>query len=129
MKYILAIILFVLALTVTALDIEQFRPYMDHNDIAYGISIPPYNSVWDFNNPYYWANWRTIDYHIYAPGEHDGYVSPYVSWYHSDFAEEPFDGRIEVYAVGEPLPPPLLTLLVALAVGWLMTHWKPKWQY
>ena len=39
------------------------------------------------------------------------------SFFHLDFAEEPFDGMIEVLVVGEPLPASTVTLIVALAAG------------
>ncbi len=45
-------------------------------------------------------------------GEHD--PDPF---FHLDFAEEPFDGNIEVLVVGEPLPASTVTLIVALAAG------------
>ena len=44
------------------------------------------------------------------------------SWYRADFAEDPFDGRIELI-FGEPLPTPLTTLLVAfVTVGISLFH-------
>lgn len=39
------------------------------------------------------------------------------SYYSLDFSETPFDGTIEVFVFGEPLPPSTVTLLVALAAG------------
>ena len=39
------------------------------------------------------------------------------SFFHLDFSEDPFDGRIEVIVVGQPLPASTVTLLVALAAG------------
>jgi hypothetical protein len=39
------------------------------------------------------------------------------SFFRLDFAEEPFDGNIEVLVIGEPLPASTVTLLVALAAG------------
>ena len=39
------------------------------------------------------------------------------SFYSVDFAENPFDGMIDILVMGEPLPAPVVTLLVALAAG------------
>lgn len=48
-------------------------------------------------------------------GFHGGFDAD--SFFHLDFAEEPFDGNIEVLVVGEPLPASTVTLIVALAAG------------
>ena len=39
------------------------------------------------------------------------------SFYQLDFPKEPFDGKIEIYVMGEPLPPPNVTILIALAAA------------
>jgi len=49
------------------------------------------------------------------PGYYGGYNAD--SFYQLDFSEDPFDGMIEILVVGEPLPTPVVTLLVALAAG------------
>ena len=45
-------------------------------------------------------------------GFHGGYDID--SFFHLDFSEDPFDGRIEILVAGEPRPPSTVTLLVAL---------------
>ena len=48
------------------------------------------------------------------------------AWYRTDFAEDPFDGRIELF-FGEPLPTPFTTLLVAfVTVGIIYMCKKTK---
>ena len=39
------------------------------------------------------------------------------SFYHEDFSKDPFDGKIDIYVMGEPLPASTVTLLVALAAA------------
>ena len=49
----------------------------------------------------------------------------YSDWYSADFSKDPFDGKIEVLVMGEPLPSPAVTILVAL--GTLMIiMWSRK---
>ena len=50
------------------------------------------------------------------------------SFFHLDFAEDPFDGRIEVLVVGEPLPASTVTLLIALAAGAGLLFFKNRKQ-
>ena len=45
-------------------------------------------------------------------------------WYIKDFASEPFDGMIEVYAVGEPLPTPILTLFIASIIAFTLAKYR-----
>jgi len=39
------------------------------------------------------------------------------SFYNLDFSQDPFDGKIEIYIMGEPLPASTVTLLVGLAAA------------
>lgn len=48
-------------------------------------------------------------------GFHAGYDID--SFYQLDFPKDPFDGRIEIYVMGEPLPASTVTLLVALGAA------------
>ncbi len=48
-------------------------------------------------------------------GFHAGYNID--SFYQLDFPQDPFDGRIEILALGEPLPASTVTLLIALAAA------------
>ena len=71
------------------------------------------------------------DFHPYSPfkvvsdpGYYGGYNAD--SFYHLDFSEDPFDGMIEILVVGEPLPAPAVTLIVALAAGALFLLYKNR---
>ena len=50
------------------------------------------------------------------------------SFYHLDFAEDPFNGNIEVLVMGEPLPPSTVTLIVALGLGAAFLLYKNRRQ-
>ena len=60
------------------------------------------------------------------PGYYGGYNSD--SFYQLDFSEDPFDGMVEIFVVGEPLPAPAVTLIVALAAGALFLLYKNRRQ-
>ena len=54
-------------------------------------------------------------------------------FYTQDFASDPFNGMIEVYVVGEPLPTPILTLFIASILAFTFAkyrklHNKPETQ-
>ena len=54
-------------------------------------------------------------------------------WYTQDFANDPFNGMIEVYVVGEPLPTPFITLFIASIIAFTFSkyrklHNKPETQ-
>ncbi len=60
------------------------------------------------------------------PGYYGGYNAD--SFYQLDFSEDPFDGMIEIFVIGEPLPAPAVTLIVALAAGALFLLYKNRRQ-
>ena len=60
------------------------------------------------------------------PNYYSGYNPD--SFYQLDFAEDPFNGMIEIYIMGEPLPAPAVTLIVALAAGGLFLLYKKRRQ-
>lgn len=59
-----------------------------------------------------------------------GYYASYDanSFYQLDFSEKPFDGTIDIYVFGEPLPSPVVTMIVALAAGALFLLYKNRKQ-
>ena len=61
------------------------------------------------------------------PNYYSGYNPD--SFYQLDFAEDPFNGMIEIYIMGEPLPAPAVTLIVALAAGGLFLLYKNRRQH
>ena len=59
------------------------------------------------------------------PGYYAGYNNQ--SFYQLDFSENPFDGVIDI-VIGEPLPAPAVTMIVALAAGALFLLYKNRRQ-
>lgn len=45
-------------------------------------------------------------------------------WYTQDFASDPFNGMIEVYIVGEPLPTPILTIFIASIIAFTLAKYR-----
>jgi len=58
------------------------------------------------------------------PGFYAGYNPD--SFYVNDFAEDPFDGQIEIMVVGEPLPTSTVTILVALGAAAAFLLYKKR---
>lgn len=116
-KIFITVIMFLLALSVLALEQKDFTYILKNSEVspAYGITLPESSPAWDFSNikqihPELVKRYTNFD------SEMPGYETPYKTWYHTDFAEDPFDGLIEIYVVGEPLPPATTTLLIALGI-------------
>jgi hypothetical protein len=113
-KIFITVILFLLALAVVALDQRDFENILKQGsmNLAYGVTMPESKPAWDFSDLKKSAvpsqSYMVVD------DTMPGYENPYKAWYDTDFAEDPFDGLIEVYVVGEPLPSPIMTLVLAL---------------
>ena len=124
-KIFITVILFLLALSLLASPAQRDLMVLlkdQHFDLTYGVVLPPPRPYNDFStitkSPYY-----ALPVHHPMWQEPDGFLSPYSFWYHTDFAADPFDGRIEPFVVGEPLPPATATLLIALGMLGIM-----KWR-
>lgn len=113
-KIFITVILFLLALSLVALDQRDFENILkyDSMNLAYGITMPESKPAWDFSDPK--TSTAPFQSYMVVDDTMPGYENPYKAWYDADFAEDPFDGLIEVYVVGEPLPSPLMTLVLAL---------------
>lgn len=117
-KIFITIIFFLLALSILASESNKWMQGLlkeKHINLTYGVVLPeakPYN---DFSTvvtaPYYMPRFSNPLWQ-----EPDGFLSPYSSWYHADFAEDPFDGRIEPLVVGEPLPSTTATFLILIGM-------------
>lgn len=127
-KIFIAVLLFLLSLTLAALDPSAFRAYMDQKDIklAQGIKYEPKALLWNFSDKASSTNRLEIMPNIYTPIEPDSYINPYATWYSDDFAEDPFDGRIEIAVIGEPLPSARVTLLITLITAGIIMWNSPK---
>ena len=114
MKQLLFILLFTVSLTSFAKQ-ELYSLLKDPTiNLAYDVKLPDAPKFNDFSNvkkagtPYY----NSLSIEPMLP-----YSRAIDFWYHTDFAAEPFDGRLEVLVVGEPLPTPIATLVVTLLLG------------
>ena len=117
-KIFITVILFMLALSILASPSQQELQALlkdQHFDLTYGVVLPPQKPYNDFSTiakpPYYMP---IFSHPMWQ--EPDGFLSPYSFWYHTDFAADPFDGRIEPFVVGEPLPSTTATLLIAIGM-------------
>ena len=117
-KIFITVILFMLALSILASPSQQELQALlkdQHLDLTYGVMLPPQKPYNDFSTiakpPYYMP---LFSHPMWQ--EPDGFLSPYSFWYHTDFAADPFDGRIEPLVVGEPLPSTAVTLLIAFGM-------------
>ena len=127
MKYILAILLTILTLTATASSgLQQLLKDIPADHLTVGVPVVQAPAISDFNNISR-EGYRPVTYWMTSNANESFY--PGVNWYHSDFDEDPFDGRIEPFVVGEPLPSTTLTLLLALCIGGILTQRKLKWHY
>ena len=117
-KIFITVILFLLALSILASPSQQELQALlkdQHLDLTYGVVLPeakPYNDFSTIAKPPYYM---PIFSHPMGQ-EPDGFLSPYSFWYHTDFAADPFDGRIDPFVVGEPLPSTTATLLIAFGM-------------
>lgn len=77
----------------------------------------------DFSRSYRYEAVKEIIPGIYIPIETDGYDKPYSAWYKADFDSDPFDGKIEIIPMGEPLPGGLISLCIGLVFAGIIM-WK-----
>lgn len=119
MKKLLFVLFFFLAVDVMA-GSELYNLLKDARyNLAYGIELEDQRPFNDFSNlrsakvlPDYTLS---TDYSMFSD-----YMCDY--WYSTDFAAEPFDGRIEVMVMGEPLPSTTTTLLISIALVGLLLY-------
>jgi len=115
MKHLLILLLLAFGITAFSYDLTPLLKYQ-HLDLTHGIPIPPEMEYNNFTNSVPTnarANVSVFGENIFDPDLSD-------SWYHTDFAEDPFDGVIEILAVGQPSTSTTMTLIIACLVGLLL---------
>ena len=129
-KFFLAVVLFLLTFVLCAFSQADIDLLLKQSPIEFQPSAHRTEQpmMWDFSNPYHYENWREVGPGLYIPTETNGFVSPYCDWYNDDFAKEPFDGKIEIYVMGEPLPGSFLTVCIALAFAGIIVWRRSKIQ-
>ena len=125
MKTILTILFLLLSAVIFYMD-SKTQEYLLENcktpyNLAYGIEKP---------KPMKWNDFSTfIIKKPYTISTNSEVLVPFsydtsVNWYKTDFSAEPFDGRIEVLTVGEPLPSINITLLIACTLSILALQYR-----
>jgi hypothetical protein len=113
MKYFLALILSFVVVTCSASDLLSLLEHQTWN-IAYDVQLPDTGiAANDFSKRYPTSS-QVAYIHMDESSEPMDASSIGNDWYPYDFASDPFDGIIEVLVVGEPLPSPTTTLIIAL---------------
>lgn len=124
-KIFLIAILLLLSLSVVALspaDQELLIKQLPMDLTSSATRIPQIR-LNDFSRSYRYEAVKEILPGIYIPIETDGYDKPYNAWYKADFSSDPFDGKIEIIPMGEPLPGGLISLCIGLAFAGIIM-WK-----
>jgi len=127
MKTILTILFLILSAVVFSMDKNTKKYLLDYSragsvNLSYGIEKPKEMKFTDFTNLTYFSKPHIISENaeIFVPFSYDAANA----WYLTDFAAEPFDGRIEVLTVGEPLPSINITLLIACTLSILALQYR-----
>ena len=123
MKHILIVFLFVLSFVAFGLDISAF-PQPEHN-LTRGVTLPEFPKFNDFSNI---ISTTTKPYPIVLADEHLFDFDIAQNWYYTDFDSEPFNGVIEVLAVGQPSATTTTTLILSCLVGLLLVCKKYNFQ-
>ena len=122
MKTILTILFLLLSAVVFSMDKKTqeylLETYKTPYNLAYGIEKPKPIKWTDFTLLPTKSHTISNNSEAFIPFTYDTFVN----WYKTDFAAEPFDGRIEVLVVGEPLPSVPLTLFISTLL--LFTYLK-----
>lgn len=100
-------------------------------NLAQGIDVSKFSSIAkisDFSKPYV-AN-KEYSMTKYDINSDNNYVelSPAPHFYNVDFSADPFDGKIQILVMGEPLPSPLTTLICCFGVIGILLYCKKKKQ-
>lgn len=98
-------------------------------NLAQGVDTSKISSmakISDFSKPFV-AN-QEYSMSKYDINSDNNYVelSPATYFYNIDFSEDPFDGKIQVFVMGEPLPSPLTTLICCFGVIGILLYYKKK---
>ena len=118
MKHWLIVLLSIISLTSFGIDLSDFVE--QEYDLTFGITFPELIDATDFTNikpkqaytPTHVQEWNFMD---------EGITN---SWYHTDFAEDPFDGVIDIFVIGQPSTSTNVSLIVAFIVMLFLCMYK-----
>lgn len=133
------ILLFFITFIVVGQEIEQFPDktnhlyeYMLQNktqiNLTQGIDV---DSIVKKQLPFDYKDFITSakEYSFYHPQistDNNFLVGSFDNYYQLDFAADPFDGRIQIMVMGEPLPSPAVTMICALGVVGILLYYKKR---
>ena len=107
--------------------IELLKYDNDNHNLAYGITIPETQKFNDFSKLMIPVSTYQMNKFKVDSDNNLIELSPGNNFYKVDFTEDPFDGMIEVWVVGEPSTSTNLTLLIAGLLGLAMFMYKKKY--
>ena len=115
-------VLFLLLFSITTFAAPDLRYLLEDQrfNLAYGVTLPDTPALTDFSVRF-------------APSVSPTMVAASVEtlipfqgmvdhWYQFDFAEDPFDGVIQLAAVGQPSASTTTTLIIACLVGFVLCY-------
>ena len=116
------IILFLLSIGFTSFaNSDLYNLLKDQTfDLTYGITIPEQPKYGDFSHRF--TGGAIVPAPRYGFDEMIPFYEAAEKWYHCDFAEDPFDGVIEIYAVGQPSASVNATLIISCLIGLVMFY-------
>ena len=114
------IVLFLLLISITSFAKSDLYDLLKDSqmDLAYGVVLPDLPNYADFSVRFSTntsAAVHTSSFEAFIP-----FQEAADKWYLCDFAEDPFNGVIEIYAVGQPSASTTATLIISLLCGLLM---------
>ena len=125
MKLILIFILSLLSISLFSLDTETLLQYSTPINLNQGIETHKvYQNINDFT--YIPENTQVYSKPIFKDNKEDIIPFNSNSFYFEDFSEDPFDGRIEPYVIGEPLPSINLSFFIASLISILFLQYNKK---
>ena len=123
MKHLLILLLSIISFTSFGIDLESFLN--QEIDLTQGITLPPAMKFNDFSNIKPTKSYVPIN--MQDSYFYDEVISN--GWYVSDFAEDPFDGVIEIWAVGQPSASTTTTLIISCLIGFFLISKKNKFAF
>lgn len=111
-------------------SLSDFLIKLNQKDInlAHGIDfskVVDIKKLNDFSKPFPTTEYKMVAYNVNSENNFfAGYATD--SFYNTDFAEDPFDGVIQVLVMGEPLPSPTVTMICALGVVGILLYYKKR---
>lgn len=119
MKKLLFVLFLILSASVMANDSLLTLLKDQHYNLTQGVVLKEMPPLHDFTTLY-----TTKVLPVQTLSTDDSPITDYMCdwWYSTDFAADPFDGRIEIMVMGEPLPPTTTTLLISIALVGLLLY-------